>query len=115
MRVCGPEGLERPTEVKQGVTYGRNSWLASWLAAAARRPAMAVRPPDKDQLAVLARNLGMDLDEADLESYRALVAAGFASYDAVEELYAQVAPEAPVDREYTVPDGDENPLGAWYV
>src|SRR3954453_7155389 len=76
---------------------------------------MAVRPPDKDQLAVLARDLGMDLDEADLESYRALVAAGFASYDAVEELYAQVAPEARADREHAVPDGDENPLGAWYV
>src|SRR4051794_5445570 len=76
---------------------------------------MAVRPPDKDQLAVLARDLGMDLDEADCESYRALVAAGFASYDAVEELSAQVAPEAPADREHTVPDGDENPLGAWYV
>src|SRR3954463_2662669 len=76
---------------------------------------MAVRPPDKDQLAVLARDLGMDLDEADCQSYRALVAAGFASYDAVEELYAQVAPEAPADREHTVPDGDENPLGALYV
>src|SRR3954451_19047453 len=72
---------------------------------------MAVRPPDKDQLAVLARDLGMDLDEADLESYRALVAAGFASYDAVEELYAQVAPEAPADREHAVPDGDEKPAG----
>src|SRR4051794_28045467 len=76
---------------------------------------MAVRPPDKDQLAVLARDLGMDLDEVQIETYRALVAAGFASYDAVEELYAQVAPEAPADREHTVPEGDENPLGAWYV
>jgi amidase len=76
---------------------------------------MAVRPPDKDQLAGLARDLGMDLDEADIEAYRALVAAGFASYDAVEELYAQVAPEASADREHTVPDEDENPLGAWYV
>ena len=74
---------------------------------------MAVRPPDKDQLAAVARSLGMDLDEADVESYSALVAAGFASYDAVEELYAQVAPDAPTDREHTVPDGDDNPLGAW--
>src|SRR3954451_12520047 len=31
------------------------------------------------------------------------------------ELYPQVAPEAPADREHTIPDGDENPLGAWYV
>src|SRR3954469_11613619 len=76
---------------------------------------MAVRPPDKDQLAVLARDLGMDLDEADLESYRALVAAGFASYDAVEELYAQIAPEAPTDRESATPDDADNALGAWYV
>src|SRR3954451_25031499 len=31
------------------------------------------------------------------------------------ELYPQVAPEARADREHAVPDGDENPLGAWYV
>jgi amidase len=75
---------------------------------------MAVRPPDKDQLAALARSLGLDLDDGDAETYQALVAAGFASYDAVEELYAEIAPQAP-HRESTRPADADNPLGAWYV
>src|SRR4051794_11253767 len=75
---------------------------------------MAVRPPDRDELAAVARSLGMDLDDADARAYQALVAAGFASYDAVEQLYAEIAPERP-QRESIRPDDAGNPLGAWYV
>jgi len=75
---------------------------------------MAVRPPDRDELAAVARSLGLDLDEADARAYQALVAAGFASYDAVEQLYAEIAPERP-QRESIRPDDAGNPLGAWYV
>jgi amidase len=38
-----------------------------------------------------------------------------ASYDAVEELYAQTAPHAPAGRTWKRPEPAENPLGAWYV
>ncbi|MCW2697485.1 MAG: Amidase, partial [Modestobacter sp.] len=76
---------------------------------------MAVVPPDKDQVAALARGFGMSPSDAALEAYTPLVAAFLTSYDAVEELYAQTAPQAPTDRPSTRPADADNPLGAWYV
>jgi amidase len=76
---------------------------------------MAVRPPDKEEVAGLARSYGMHLDDADLETYTMLAAGGLSSYDAVEELYAEIAPQPPADRAATRPDEASNPLGAWYV
>jgi amidase len=76
---------------------------------------MAVRPPSKDQLAVIARGYGMHLSEADLGSFEPLVGSLLASYDAVEELYEQTAPEPPAGRIWKRPEPAENPLGAWYV
>ena len=76
---------------------------------------MAVVPPDKDQVAAIARGYGMTPSDADLEVYTSLVAAFLTSYDAVEELYGQIAPQPPTDRPSTRPDDADNPLGAWYV
>ena len=76
---------------------------------------MAVVPPDKDQVGAIARGFGMNPSAADLEVYTTLVAAFLTSYDAVEELYGQTAPQAPTDRPSTRPDDADNPLGAWYV
>jgi amidase len=76
---------------------------------------MAVRPPDKDELDALARGYGMTLSDADLETYRVLVGGSFSSYDAVEELYAELAPTPPAARAATRPEDADNPLGAWYV
>src|SRR5467141_772078 len=76
---------------------------------------MAVRPPGKDELAAIARGYGMHLSDQDLGSFEPLVAGLLSSYDAVEELYAQTAPEAPAGRTWKHPDPAENPLGAWYV
>jgi amidase len=76
---------------------------------------MAVRPPDKEEVAGLARSYGMHLDDADLETYTLLAAGALSSYDAVEELYAEIAPQPPADRAATRPDEASNPLGAWYV
>src|SRR5919202_11536 len=76
---------------------------------------MAVRRPGKDDVAALARSYGMQPSDADLDTYSVLVAAAFDSYDAVEELYAGIAPQAPDDRASTCPDDADNPLGAWYV
>ena len=76
---------------------------------------MAVRRPDQEEIAALARGLGMHPTAADLASYEPLVDAFLLSYDAVEQLYAAIAPQAPADRPATRPDPQDNPLGAWYV
>lgn len=76
---------------------------------------MAVRPPDKDEVGALARSYGMTLSDAELETYTLLVGGSFSSYDAVEELYAGMAPEPSAAREATRPADADNPLGAWYV
>ena len=76
---------------------------------------MAVRPPGKDELAEIARGYGMHLSDQDLGSFEPLVAGLLSSYDAVEDLYAQTAPQSAADRAWTQPDPAQNPLGAWYV
>ena len=76
---------------------------------------MAVRPPGKDDLAAIARGYGMHLSDEDLGSFEPLVAGLLSSYNAVEELYAQTAPQPPANRTWKQPDPAENPLGAWYV
>ena len=76
---------------------------------------MAVRPPDKDEVAALARSYGMSPGDVELETYTAIIGGAFASYDVVEELYAQIAPSPSTDRAATRPEEADNPLGAWYV
>jgi amidase len=75
---------------------------------------MAVRPPDKDQLAAIARGYGFTMSDADIASFETMIAGSMASYDAVEELYEASAPKAP-DRDWSHPSDADNPLGAWYV
>src|SRR3712207_8886310 len=48
-------------------------------------------------------------------AYTPIVAAFLSSYDAVEELYAGIAPQPPAGRSGTRPAEVDNPLGAWYV
>src|SRR3712207_9197995 len=48
-------------------------------------------------------------------AYTPIVAAFLSSYDAVEELYAGIAPQPPAGRSGTRPAEADNPLGAWYV
>lgn len=73
---------------------------------------MAVDPPDPTRLDAIADGYGLGLSDADLESFHPMVAGLLTSWDAVENLYARTAPQAP-DRAWTRPD--DNPLGAWYV
>jgi Asp-tRNA(Asn)/Glu-tRNA(Gln) amidotransferase A subunit family amidase len=76
---------------------------------------MAVRPPGQDDLAAIARGYGMHLSDEDLGLFEPMVAGLLSSYDAVEELYAQTAPQPPANRTWKQPDPAGNPLGAWYV
>jgi amidase len=79
-----------------------------------REVSMAVGPPSKDQVAALAAYFGMHHGEEALETYTALLGGFLGSYDAVEDLYATIAPEPP-ERTWTRPEPADNPLGAWYV
>jgi amidase len=45
---------------------------------------MAVRRPDTDDVAALARSYGMHTSEADVATYTALIDGSLVSYDAVE-------------------------------
>ncbi|HEX2073318.1 MAG TPA: amidase [Geodermatophilus sp.] len=74
---------------------------------------MPVRPPDENEVAALARSYGMHPADAEVAAYTPLVAAFLTSYDAVEQLYAGMAPQPPDDRPSDRPA--DNPLGAWYV
>ncbi len=76
---------------------------------------MPVRPPDENEVAALAATWGMHPDDAEVSAYTPLIAAFLTSYDAVEELYAGIAPQPPADRSGTRPADADNPLGAWYV
>src|SRR4029078_975193 len=53
--------------------------------------------------------------DEDLGSFEPMVAGLLSSYDAVEELYAQTAPQPPANRTWKQPGPGGNPLGAWYV
>ncbi len=72
---------------------------------------MAVRPPGKDELAAIARGYGMHLSDEDLGSFEPMVAGLLSSYDAVEELYNQTAPQPPAGRTWKQPDPGGEPAG----
>jgi amidase len=57
----------------------------------------------------------MHLSDEDLGSFEPMVAGLLSSYDVVEALYAQTAPQPPAGRTWKRPEPAENPLGAWYV
>ncbi|MGH3094785.1 MAG: amidase, partial [Streptosporangiales bacterium] len=76
---------------------------------------MSMAPPTSTDITEIAARYGLHLSAEDVESFRAAVTAGLASYDTVEQLYRQNAAVAPNDRSYRWPPSDENPLGAWYV
>ncbi len=75
---------------------------------------MAVTNPTPEQLRDLAEGIGLDLTEADLESYLGLIAPNIAAYNVVDampdNLPAVTYPRTPGYR----PDAEENPLNAWY-
>lgn len=75
---------------------------------------MAMDAPDEAQLMEVAERYGLDLDADDIASFAPLVSGALESWDAVEQLYARIAPEAP-ERPWSWPDDGDNPLGAWYV
>ncbi len=74
---------------------------------------MGVPVPSTDELGAIAESFGLSPSEADLATYRELVAGSLAAYDDVEDLYRQQAPVVP-ERSSWQPEPADNPLGAWY-
>ncbi len=76
---------------------------------------MAVQVPTPDQIIALADEMGLDLTEADVDSYIELFRPNVAAYNAVDampdNLPAVKYPRTPGYR----PGSDENPYNAWYV
>ena len=72
---------------------------------------MTVRPPDPSEMAAIADRYGLRLDAGDLAQFAPVVEGLLSSWDAVEQLYAETAPQPP---ERAWKPGDD-PYGAWYV
>ena len=75
---------------------------------------MPVDPPGSAALDQVSRHYGLGLGAADVASFEPFVDGLLGSWDAVERLYAQNAPQAP-DRPWKRPAPADNPFGAWYV
>ena len=76
---------------------------------------MAVKRPSSSQIQAVALSLGIHLDTAKAEAYRALLQPNFDAYDAVDAMPDFVpAVKYPRGTSYR-PTGDENRYGAWYV
>jgi amidase len=75
---------------------------------------MSVQTPTRDQLSAVAQRCGLSLDDASLESFRALLAPYIESYKAVAAMLDEVPrvkyPRTPGYR----PGPSENKLNAWY-
>jgi amidase len=75
---------------------------------------MAVQLPSPEQLRDLARQCGLSLSEADLASFRGLMAGSIASYNLIDGMADEVPevkyPRTPGYR----PGPEENPRNAWY-
>lgn len=75
---------------------------------------MPVRTPSLDQLSEIALQYGLDLTDADLASFRGLMAGMMASYARLDQLAEPIPPvrypRAPGHRA----GPEENPLNAWY-
>jgi len=75
---------------------------------------MPVPPPDPDALLKISDGYQLGLSSETVQAYQPFVAGLLASWDAVEELYAETAPKAP-ERAWQRPADEDNPYNAWYV
>ena len=76
---------------------------------------MSIKRPTPSQLRVVAEDLGMTLDDADVRFFLGAMTGSFAAYDAVDAMPDHVPqvtyPRTPGYR----PEGAENRFNAWYV
>lgn len=75
---------------------------------------MTVRRPTINEIGSASAHYNLNLSSEDIDQFATVLDGALGSYDVVEDLYAQSAPDVP-ERTYQVPERDSNPLGAWYV
>lgn len=75
---------------------------------------MAVKAPSLERLSQIAMEYGLDLTDADLESFRNLMAPILASYARLDELPEPALPVHYGRRPGYRPGPEDNPLNAWY-
>ncbi len=75
---------------------------------------MAVDPPSREQLQLIAESFHLHFDEASMAAMQSLVTGALASYDVVDALAEKGRLRAP-ERPYSTPQPADNPLNGWYV
>ncbi|MDR3464834.1 MAG: amidase [Xanthobacteraceae bacterium] len=76
---------------------------------------MAVRRPSVEEMRLAGRELGLNLSEADAESFHRLMQGQLDAYDVVDDMVAPL-PEVSYPRTPGVrPQPEDNPYGAWAV
>jgi len=76
---------------------------------------MAVQMPTEDQVKTIAEELGMTLSPEDVTSFRGLMSGYVEAYNVVDKM-PDALPEVTYPRTPGYrPEGQENPLNAWYV
>ncbi|HKA15837.1 MAG TPA: amidase [Myxococcota bacterium] len=73
-----------------------------------------IQPPSPDEMRALAREQGLDLSDAELETYRNLMMGSLGAL-AVIDAAPSALPAAPADRRWWEPAPADNPHGAWFV
>ena len=73
---------------------------------------MSISRPSKPQLRALAEPLGFHLEEGELETLHAVFEEFAIGFDVVEAL-PEPERRPPPQREYRMPEAEENPYGAW--
>ena len=71
-------------------------------------------PPTIEQLRAIGGMYGLHLSEAELEAFRRLMSASFASYHRIDQLAEPALPVRYARTGGYRPEALENPLGAWY-
>ena len=76
---------------------------------------MAVQLPTPQQIRELADEMGLDLTDADVESYRGLLQGNVDAYNVVDAMPDNLPPVMYPRTPGYQPRGEENPYNAWYV
>ncbi len=76
---------------------------------------MAVKHPSRAQVAEIAEEIGLNLSEADVASFHALMAGGIEAFNTVDGMADNLPPVTYPRAAGHRPKGEENRYNAWYV
>ena len=76
---------------------------------------MPIPAPSADAIRRIAGSLGLDFDDAAVETYRALVEGNLGVFGLLDEMADEVPPIRYPRGEVVRPEPEDNPHGAWYA